>query len=146
RVERQEVPPPAEPRVRLLGAIVPHERETWFFKLVGKIDAVEPFRTPFEDFVRSVRFDGPGDIAWKLPDGWERLPEENPNRYATLRVGPKDAALELSVTRLGDEDQTRSKRANVIRWARNDVGIKVHLEDLGEYARDDHTAEGGLAI
>ena len=44
RVERLAAPPPPEAKVRLLGAIIPHAKDTWFFKLVGKLDAIEPLK------------------------------------------------------------------------------------------------------
>ncbi len=134
--------------MRLLGAIVPHDKDTWFFKLVGSPDAVEPLQKPFEDFVRSVRFDRPDEpISWKLPEGWERLPDKpGGDRYATLHVGPKDAPLDLSVHRYGDAEQMRSIPANVIRWGKNDVGLVVRRDEWKYYTHDDKTAEGGLSV
>jgi hypothetical protein len=144
RAPHEEPPPPPEAKVRLLGAIIPHGPDTWFFKLVGKLDAVEARKSAFEDFARSVRFDKPGEASWTLPEGWERLPDDpdHPDRYATLRAGPKDAALELTVHKFGDAEKTRSDFENVARWGRNDVGVRVGWVDLGQYVRYDTTKAG----
>src|SRR5205807_196026 len=111
---------PPEEKVRLLGAMIPHEKSTWFFKLVGPLDAVEKQKAAFDGFLGSLKFKGAEDVEWKLPEGWEKG-RDRPTRYATLQVGPKDEGLELSVTRLGDEPQTRSELANVNRWRNNDL-------------------------
>jgi hypothetical protein len=132
RVLRPE--PPAE-KVRLLGAMIPHEKSTWFFKLVGPREAVEKQQDAFDSFMGSLKFKGAEDVEWKLPEGWEKG-RDRPTRYATLLVGPKDEGLELSVTRLGDEPQTRSELANVNRWRNNDLGLKpVEDSDLPELTR-----------
>jgi hypothetical protein len=139
-VPRQEDPAPPEPKVRLLGAIVPHDKDTWFFKVTGKLDAAEAHQKEFEEFARSLRFDKPGGaVAWRLPAGWERLPDD-PDRYATLRVGPKEAKLELTVHRYGDAEQMRSVFQNVARWGQREVGVKVREDDLRNYVRRDKTA------
>jgi hypothetical protein len=145
RVAHEEPPPPSDPKVRLLGAIVPHEQDTWFFKVVGKLDAVAPLKRPFEDFVRSIYFSQTGDAEWKLPEGWERLPD-SAGRFATLRPGSKDGGLELTVHRFGNEEQARSKTANVARWGLNDLGIKVRPSDLDEYTHEDRTTADGIPI
>ncbi|MBA3849855.1 MAG: hypothetical protein C0502_07650 [Opitutus sp.] len=41
--------------VRLLGAIVPFERETWFFKLTGPDTLVAKERQAFRDFILTVK-------------------------------------------------------------------------------------------
>jgi hypothetical protein len=43
---------------RMLGAVVPHGGQTWFFKMTGPADAVGRQRDAFEAFLKSVRFDG----------------------------------------------------------------------------------------
>ncbi len=81
-------------------------------------------------------------MTWTLPNGWERLPNDNPSRFATIHVGPKEAGLDLTVVPLGDEPQTRSTFANVARWGRNDVGLKVRQDDVDSYVHLDKTADG----
>src|SRR5262245_42558483 len=41
---------------QMLGIIVPLGEESWFFKLMGDPAAVEPARSVFLDFVKSVKF------------------------------------------------------------------------------------------
>lgn len=53
-------PESAKPRQRLLGAILPNEGRTYYFKLSGAESIVTPQKEAFEAFVRTVHFDGPG--------------------------------------------------------------------------------------
>ncbi len=41
---------------RILGAAVPHDGQTWFFKMQGPSAAVEKQKTRFNDFLKSVTF------------------------------------------------------------------------------------------
>jgi hypothetical protein len=141
RVDYHEPPPPPEEKVRLLGAMIPHGENTWFFKLVGKLDVIEAQRNAFEKFVRSVEFDRRGEAIWALPEGWKRLPDD-PRRYATIQVADKDDAPELTVNKFGDGPKTQSRLENVARWGRLDVGVRVGWNDLGQYVRDDTTGAG----
>jgi hypothetical protein len=43
---------------RILGVILPSNGQTWFFKMRGPPDMVGAKQKDFEEFVRSVRFDG----------------------------------------------------------------------------------------
>lgn len=43
------------PPMRLLGAIVPHERETWFFKLTGPDPLVASQREAFRTFLTTIK-------------------------------------------------------------------------------------------
>jgi hypothetical protein len=48
---------------RILGAILPHGKETWFFTLKGPPDVVGKEKAHFEAFVASVRFPAEGENA-----------------------------------------------------------------------------------
>src|SRR5262249_32221964 len=48
--------PVAKPTVRLLAAMVPHDKYVWFFKLRGSALVVAEFKGKFDKFVRSVQF------------------------------------------------------------------------------------------
>jgi hypothetical protein len=144
---RVPIPEPPEPKVRLLGAMIPHDKDIWFFKMVGKLDAIEPLKGPFEDFVRSVRFDKPGEpIAWTPPKDWQQLPQKSADRYATFQLGARDSAPDLTVHRYDAARQMASIRDNVARWGRMYVGVKVTLENIDDFIRQDKTAEGGAEI
>lgn len=43
---------------RILGAAVPHDGQTWFFKMQGPSEVVEKQKSRFTDFLKSVKFDG----------------------------------------------------------------------------------------
>ncbi len=144
---RVAIPEPPAPKERLLGAMLRHDNDMWFFKVKGSLDAIEPLQGPFEQFVRSVRFDKPGEaIAWTLPEGWTKVGGEQDLRYATLRAGADDKAPELTVNRFPAEGQMGDAYENVKRWG-GQVGIKVPPgEWREEYTHDGTTAAGDLPI
>jgi hypothetical protein len=141
--------PREEPKVRLLGAIVPHQADVWFFKLVGPIPAVSQHKDEFEQFIRSLRFPGDGGkpVKWAVPDGWKEEAGPQP-RYATLKFGPADARLELSVTKLENQGQAADVLQNVNRWRNNDLGLRAALpaEDLPGVTREDKAGEVRVTI
>jgi hypothetical protein len=106
--------------VRLVAAIIPHGEEMWFFKLLGRSDAVDEYNGGFVDFVRSVRFPDKGGrpIEWKVPEGWAK---EGPAemRYATFHPAGKGRPPELTVFRLPRSPVLQ----NVNRWRELDLGL-----------------------
>jgi hypothetical protein len=116
---------------RLLGGILPHGDSTWFFKLSGPSAAVGEHEKEFDQFLHSVRFADGGEkpITWTLPAGWKQESDAGGGVvYATLVVGPKDAGLRLTVTRLGREGQAASVLANVNRW-RNQLALPAVTQE-----------------
>lgn len=142
---REERPPlfPENPTVRLLGALIVHGEDTWFFKLVGPVDAVAAQKAAFDTFLRSVRFTGKDDppLTWTVPEGWQKETPP-PSRYAVFHLGPKDNPLELSVSRLGRGGEASSVLANVNRWRGNDLGLPrpLHEADLAHVVRNEEVA------
>jgi hypothetical protein len=124
RVPRVDSP---EPKVRLLGAIIPHENDTWFVKLVGPLDAIAAEKDSFDTFLASLRFkdDAKEPLTWTLPAGW-KTGEGKTGRYATLHVGKGagDKPMELTIFKFGKEPEARSVTANVNRWRKNDLGLR----------------------
>ena len=118
---------------RMLGAIIPREDQTWFFKLAGARQDLEQHKEAFEQFVRSVHFEENGTIAWTVPDGWRSRPT-SAARYATFHVGPEESPLELTVTPLPSEGDAASVLKNVNRW-RGQLG----LQPIDEAALDQVT-------
>ncbi len=114
---------------RLVAAIVlpennQKEEKTWFFKLVGQESQIEPLAQPFEDFLKTVRFDTPDVPVWALPNGWnDEKSKDNNLRYATIYTGPKGTALEITVFGLQGE-KAASVPDNVVRWREKDLGLK----------------------
>lgn len=103
----------------LLGAIVPHGGQSWFFKAVGPPDVVEPEQEHFLQFVRSLQFPGGTQVAptWTLPEGWEQQAGSG-MRYATLRFGSDESAAELTVIALPTPEDAGDGYvlSNVNRW------------------------------
>lgn len=106
---------PKPPRHRLVGAIVPREGTTWFFKAVGVPEAMEKQRESLRAFFSSVTFDK-GSPVWTLPPGWSDGPASG-MRFATLKVNDE---VELAVTRLDGDGGGLA--ANVNRW-RGQLGL-----------------------
>lgn len=49
-------PESANPRLRMLAAIIPHEGSTWFFKVTGPADVIAAQKSNFDAFIKSVHF------------------------------------------------------------------------------------------
>ena len=127
RTPEQEVPAPQ----RLLGAIIPHDDVTWFFKLTGPPEVIAAEKERFDAFLQTIRFDRgeQGPIAWTTPEGWHQHPGEG-MRYATFHVGGDDHSIELSVTQF--PSKSGGLLANVNRW-RGQLGLgKISEEELLE--------------
>src|SRR5260370_25508940 len=109
------------PAVRLLAAIFTHGDRTWFFKLLGPVSEVAEHKAEFDGFIRSVHFTDQArePITWTVPEGWRREPGSE-LRYATVRLGPKDSRLLVTVVALGAA--AGSMLANVNRW-RGHIGL-----------------------
>jgi hypothetical protein len=125
RVPRVDAP---EAKVRLLGAIIPHENDTWFVKLVGPLEIIGAEKEAFDTFIDSFHFkdDAKEPLTWTLPAGWKTA-EAKTGRYATLHVGKGagDKPLELTIFKFGKEAEARSVTANVNRWRKNDLGLRA---------------------
>lgn len=116
---------------RLLGAIIPHDAVTWFFKLTGPPEVIAAEKERFDAFLQTIRFDrGEQEpIAWTTPEGWHQHPGEG-MRYATFHVGGGDHSIELSVTQF--PGKSGGLLANVNRW-RGQLGLgKISEEELLE--------------
>jgi len=96
---------------RLLGAMVRHADQSWFFKMIGDDHLVVEQKPVFVAFLKSVRFGGGGDVAsapahpstatveappaspptihWNAPPGWRNQPGEG-MRYASFTIPGKD--------------------------------------------------------
>ena len=68
---------PAKPTDRMLGAIVPHGAQTWYFKMIGPMEAVASQGAAFRQLIESIRFeneqspaamDAPGIVAGERRD------------------------------------------------------------------------------
>jgi len=119
---------------QLVGAIIPHGKMTWFFKLTGPSQAVESQMKPFAMFLRSITFSDKGP-DWALPDGWE-AEAGSQMRFATIRIAADEGPLEMSVIPLptGEGSFDAYLLSNVNRW-RGQFGLEPIAEDqLAEHA------------
>jgi len=155
-IARYRAPRTDEAAVRLIAAIFPQGEKSWVFKLQGPEAEVAQRTDTFTEFIRSVKFDPKAEppVTWKLPADW-RKDAERPDRFATLRLGPKDDALELTVSHLSGP-MAGNVLANVNRW-RPMIGLRPIAEaalvqvtkklavDGGEVVIVDMSGPGGSA-
>lgn len=101
---------------RTLGAIVPQDGQTWYFKIMGPDDAVAAQDDAFRQFLATVKFAG-GRPSWTLPEGWSEQASSGGVRFATIRIPAEGQPLELTVIPLPAQGDAReSLVANVNRW------------------------------
>jgi hypothetical protein len=66
---------------RTLAAMAVHGDRVWFLKLMGQSPQIEKHKAEFDEFVASLKFNGPSNstpereknegLAWTKPAGWE---------------------------------------------------------------------------
>lgn len=124
KFESIQLPPPAGKAApksaraeRMLGAIVPHGAQTWFFKLSGTPERVAAQLEKFTHFLGTIQFTPNGNPQWQLPQGW-REEAGTGMRFATLIVDEQSPPLELTVIALpaAGGDFSEQLLANVNRW------------------------------
>jgi hypothetical protein len=109
-------------KARLLGAIIPAAGgSSYFVKMTGTPEAVEPHAAAFEEFVKSV------DVSatppkYTAPAGWKQGPARQ-MRVVTFLVGDGEKPLEAYLS----EPFAGSVLDNVNRW-RGEVGAKPVTE------------------
>lgn len=117
-------PEPAKP-ARMLGAILPHGEQLWFFKMTGDPEPVAGVEPAFREFLKSITFPMPEAPTWTLPEGWRPSDETHPMRYATVLIGTSSKPLELTVSMLsqGAGELPQMLLANINRW-RGQLGLR----------------------
>jgi hypothetical protein len=120
----------AAPTDRMLGAIVPHASQTWYFKMTGPTDAVARQRDAFRQLIESVRFAGDAEPPhWQLPPSWTEQPGTGP-RLATLLVDVDGQMLEVSVMQLATSTSSSSLLDNINRWRKQMQLAPITAEQL----------------
>jgi hypothetical protein len=119
-------PGEGKPEVRLLAAAIPAgDDRSYFVKLLGPADVVTEHEAAFDAFLNSIRVtnDPAKPVTWTPPPGGRQLPARS-MRLATFTLGPPGRSVDLYVsTPFGG-----SRRDNVNRWRRQDVGLKEVTE------------------
>lgn len=126
--------PAGDDQKQILGGMVVEGDRVWFFKLMGAAERVGKHKAEFDQFISSLKFNGPGETApqretrgqlsWLTPQGWvtgEDAPNQIVPRILTLYAGDALDSAEVIVTKLGGTN-FGSILENVNRW-RAQVGL-----------------------
>lgn len=117
--------------MRMLGAIIPHDKEAWFFKVTGLDADITGLEPEFVKFTKSVQIKS-GKVTWKAPDTWKELPGGE-FRFATFLI-PHGAEkpFELAISRLDAPEGVNNKylQANLTRWRGQLALGPVELDDI----------------
>lgn len=145
RVESKPKPASSGP-VRLLAAIFQQGDATWFFKLMGPVQDVNPVEKEYEQFLQTVQFKKPGEnppLTFTQPATWQQGPTSD-LRFATFLPAPQtNPKLELTIIKLGKD--SGSMLANINRW-REQVGLEPLPETDLPKAIKKSTINGAEAI
>ncbi len=109
---------------QLLAAIIAQPDATWFVKLMGPAAQLSGHGEQFMSLLESIKFEKPDGPTFSLPPGWVR-DENNPQRFATLKIPGPGEPVEVTIIKLGA--QAGSDLDNINRW-RGQIG----LEPIGE--------------
>ncbi|MDB5334632.1 MAG: hypothetical protein JWN70_251 [Planctomycetaceae bacterium] len=102
---------------RMLGAIIPNDKEAWFFKLQGPDEEIAKLEPEFLAFTKSVKIKDK-KVEWTAPKAWKKV-DGGQFRFTTYQIpSGKEKPFELAVTRLdapqGVDDAYL--QANLTRW------------------------------
>ena len=102
---------------RMLGAIIPNDKEAWFYKLQGPDEDIAKLEPEFLAFTKSTTIKA-GKVTWTAPTTWEKV-DGGQFRFATYRIpNGSGKPFELAVSRLdapqGVDDAYL--QSNLSRW------------------------------
>ncbi len=113
---------------RMVAAILPQEKQAWFFKLMGRESAVDAAEAAFKEFTQNVRFNEGVPILDDLPEGWRRG-ADRAMRFASINIETPTQQLDLSISQLARmDDWDKLVAMNVNRW-RGQVGLEPSEEE-----------------
>jgi hypothetical protein len=108
----------------MLSAVIPLDKQAWFFKAVGTREQMEQIGPRLLEFYESLSVSEQNDVTWALPDGWQEA-AGNEMREATITVPVADDTVEISVSKLPwTGDGPGGLLANVNRW-RGQMGLPL---------------------
>lgn len=120
---------PKEPSWRMLAAMAPGKEATWFFKVTGPSERLDPHQDEVIDFLRGLKSEA-GEIRWTVPKGWSEG-DGSGDRQSMLTFGGHDPRLEMTVVKLAGEGG--GLLGNVNRW-RDQMGLAKIGQDALEGA------------
>lgn len=114
-------------RERMLAAMVPTDKQVWFFKVSGPDEAIEAIEAPFRGFVQQIEISDGKPVIGELPPGWRRGGDK-PMRFASIDVDTPTKQLDISISQLGRQaDWDEMVKMNVNRW-RGQLGLAASNE------------------
>ena len=107
---------------RLLGAMIPHGDQTWFFKVTGSPNLLAKELATFRCLVQSISFEegNNSDPHWTLPAGWRQLPPSG------MRFATPNARIMVHQPSGGFQGQA----SDIERHARDIVETKRRLNEI----------------
>lgn len=120
REARPEQAPPVEGEYRILGAMVPADNPTWFFRYSGAAADVGPQAAEFDKFLKGVQFPNGTNQPpqMELPAGWNQS-RAGGFRFATVSFTAGGKSHEIAVsTAMG------GLQSNLERWWTSLLGNK----------------------
>ncbi len=130
---------------RMLAAMLPIDDQVWFYKVTGPEDAIASIESTFRAFVEAAEFKDGAPVLADLPEGW-RLGAEKAMRFATINVQTPSKQLDISVSKLGrQEDWEEQVKMNVNRW-RGQLGLSPSQDKWAEGVEFDVAAADAKGI
>ncbi len=117
---------------RMFVGLFVNEGSAWFFKVVGEKERVTNVGSKFRAFLMSVEFKD-GKPEWKVPDGWEKIPNPSSMRFATFKLDEQEPPLQLSISSLGiSGDFQEYLLLNVNRWRKEMALSNIGASELDQ--------------
>ncbi len=130
----------------MLGAIVPHGSDAWFFKLTGPVVPVASAGNAFRKFIASVHFDG-SELRYNAPADWQAQGASGMRRE-TLLIPAAGKPLELAISTFPilADDGDAYVLSNINRW-RGQMGLAdIAADELAANTNKVALADGTTAI
>jgi hypothetical protein len=126
------LPPEPEAVDGMLGAIISHGSQGWFFKLAGPVQAVSTQANAFHEFIKSVKFEE-DEPRYQPPKDWHSIGRSG-MRYESFEISSEGKKIELAVTTLPKPpgDEASFLLSNINRW-RGQLGLRpIGPDDLAK--------------